>query len=93
MVVYLCLMAIGAALCVMASRSDRESERAKRVTYPTVEQVRTAGIHAVLRWNRFLPSPHTDEERKVVDAVVARLKQLREAEPHNFVTASKQVGF
>jgi pyruvate-formate lyase-activating enzyme len=63
------------------------------MTYPTVEQVSTAGVEAVLRWNRFLPSPRTLEQVKVVDAVVARLKVLREAKPQAYVAASKSIGW
>lgn len=61
------------------------------MTYPTLEQVSTSGVTAVLRWNRGLPSPRSDDEVAVLDAVVKRLAELRADDPGAFTTASKQL--
>ena len=61
--------------------------------YPTEEQVKTAGIHAVLRWNRFLPPPTSATEKKVLLAVLARHRELKEEKPGDFVAASREIGF
>lgn len=63
------------------------------MTYPTVEQVNDSGINAVLRWNRFLPSPRNDGEVAVINAVVKRLAKLKAEDPAAAVTASKEVGW
>ena len=51
----------------------------KTVYWPTVRQVEASNdLYQVLTWNRFLPSPISNEQRSVIEAVVKRLSELRE---------------
>lgn len=62
--------------------------------YPTAEQVRASDdVEAVLRWNRFLPSPANDEQVTVIDAVIKRLGELRARDNDAYVRASKNLGW
>lgn len=60
--------------------------------YPTMEQVEAAGQGALMSWSRFLPSP-TDENRPVLDRILARQAELREENPGGYVAASKSAGW
>lgn len=58
--------------------------------FPTRAEVEDAGATAILRWNRFLPSPRTHEELVVVKMIVDRLGNL---DPGERVAASREVGW
>ena len=63
-------------------------------TWPSVEEVeRCESVEACLRWNRFLPSPTDEGKVEVINAVVARLAELRKADPGGYVEASKALGW
>lgn len=65
-----------------------------RPTWPTLEQVEGCeDVEACLRWNRFLPSPAADHQVAVINAVVARLKVLRDRDNDAYVRASKNLGW
>lgn len=62
--------------------------------WPTVEEVeRCEDVEAVLRWNRFLPSPTTDAQVAVIDAVIKRMGELRDRDNGAYVQASKNLGW
>jgi hypothetical protein len=62
--------------------------------WPTVAEVEASeSVEAVLRWNRFLPSPPDDEKVKVIDAVIKRLGELRARDNDAYVRASKNLGW
>ncbi len=63
------------------------------MNYPTIERVRTADVESVLRWNRFLPSPRTPDQVKVINVIVTRLGALKEANPGEYVSTSKRIGW
>ena len=44
--------------------------------YPIIEQVENASRYQVCEWYRFLPSPCSDNEVKVMDKIVERFKKL-----------------
>lgn len=60
------------------------------MTYPTLEQVQRATATEIVRWNRFLPTPRSEAELAVINAVFARMIALNEPER---VRASKEVGW
>lgn len=57
-----------------------------------MEEVERADVVALLRWNRFLPSP-TDDERAAATRAFERLGELQAADPGAFVEASKGLGW
>lgn len=61
--------------------------------FPTLAQVEAAGVEQVLRWNRFMPLPQSDDDIVVIVAVVDRLGKLREQNPAAFTAASKNIGW
>lgn len=61
--------------------------------YPDVADVERAEIDALLRWNRFLPSPRTPGEMSVMNAVIERMADLRSRDPVDFSRASRLVGW
>ena len=62
-------------------------------TYPTVEQVNAADQRQLLSWTRFLPSPSDDAQIEVLNVAMDRQAELREANPAEFVAASKSLGW
>ena len=60
---------------------------------PTVKEIEAAGLEALLRWNRFLPSPQNDGEVAALNLIVERLGEKRVANPTGWVTASKAIGW
>lgn len=64
------------------------------LAYPTRDEVKTCeNVETCLRWNRFLPSPRTDNEVVVIDLVVERLRALRGRDNDAYVAASKNLGW
>lgn len=62
--------------------------------FPTATEVAAStSVEQVLRWNRCLPSPRTDAQVKVIDAVVKRLGELRTLDNAAYVRASKSIGW
>lgn len=62
--------------------------------WPSLAQVEeSTNVEAVLRWNRFLPSPRNDAQVKIIDAVIAKLAALRAEDNAAFVQASKNLGW
>lgn len=66
----------------------------RTVAWPTLKAVEECdSVYTCLEWNRFLPSPDTDDKVKVIDAVVRRLAILRSRDPNGYVQASKTLGW
>jgi len=64
-----------------------------QIPWPTIEEVEASDdCVQVMRWTRRLPSPATEAQVSVIDAVVKRHRELREARPRDMVAASKTVG-
>jgi hypothetical protein len=61
--------------------------------FPTLEQVESAGVEQVLRWNRFLPSPKDDGDVEVIRLNCERLAKLRGEDNAAYVAASKSIGW
>ena len=57
--------------------------------YPTKTQATKAHHVKVLQWYRFLESPKTDEERDILDVIIARMKDEKILTPQ----LSKAVGW
>lgn len=67
---------------------------ARTVAWPTVEEVESCeSVERCLEWNRFLPRPTEDAHVAVIDAVVKRLRELREQDNDAYVRASKHLGW
>lgn len=60
--------------------------------WPSMEEVEAADVVALLRWNRFLPSPD-DDERPAAQRAFERLGELKAKDPGAFVAASKGIGW
>lgn len=64
------------------------------IAWPRLEEVEGCeDVEVCLRWNRFLPSPTADHQVTVINAVVARLKVLRDRDNDAYVRASKSLGW
>lgn len=62
--------------------------------WPTVDEVLACDDPVtVQRWVRFLSGPTSDEQLRVIDAVLDRYRTLRDADPAAMVAASKAVGW
>lgn len=61
--------------------------------YPLLSQVATADIRQLLQWNRFLPSPSTEAELEVMNAIVDLMSIARDNDNASFVAASKSIGW
>ena len=59
--------------------------------YPTMEQVEAADIVALTSWVRRLPSPD-DDDRPVLERIMARYHAAKISNPSAAVAASKAVG-
>jgi hypothetical protein len=59
------------------------------MSYPTMEQVKTASAFSVTYWIRHLPSP-TDEQRPIMEAIIERRSEFTDEER---IRASKDVGW
>jgi len=51
---------------------------ARKISYPTANEVDKADITQLLTWNRFLASATNFVEYKIIDHIVARLKEEKE---------------
>lgn len=60
--------------------------------YPKMWEVEQAGQQQLMRWARHLPSPN-DDNREIMDAILARQSALRAVNPDGYTQASKDVGF
>lgn len=60
--------------------------------YPTSDEIERAGLETLVVWNRYLPSP-TDEQRPILERIVARYRDLAEQDPAAAVRASRRVGW
>jgi hypothetical protein len=59
--------------------------------YPTLTDVEACEDPVqIVRWNRFLPSPRSDEEVEVINGIFKRFGEL---EPAERTRASKAVGW
>jgi hypothetical protein len=70
--------------CRVASRTG-----ARRLMYPSLEEVHAASQEQLLRWYRFLPSPSQSFETLVLSEITARLSLLGGITPE----LSKRVGW
>lgn len=61
--------------------------------YPTLEQVEKASHEQLLRWNRFLPSPTSDDQIEVLNLIAERLKIQQSIDPAEHTRASKSIGW
>lgn len=43
---------------------------------PSMEEVEKAGREQICRWYRFLPSPITEEEMKIMDGIAEKFKEV-----------------
>ena len=51
---------------------------ARNVSYPTLQEVEICDdAYTVLSWNRFLPSPQSDDEVEIMNAIVKKLSKIR----------------
>lgn len=58
--------------------------------FPTAEQVDVGTAYEVMRWNRFLPSPRTENEVEILQKIVVRLRGFSQTDR---TAASKAVGW
>lgn len=66
----------------------------RTVAYPTLKEVEDCtSVERCLEWHRFLPSPQNEEQVAVINAEVAKLAELRKADPAAFTRASKNLGW
>lgn len=47
-----------------------------KTTYPTLKEVESADQYQICAWHRFLPSPISDEQIKIIDRLCVRLADL-----------------
>ena len=56
---------------------------------PTMEEVEKADREQICRWYRYLPSPITEEEMKIMDRIAERLQEVGGFTPE----ISKRIGW
>jgi hypothetical protein len=47
---------------------------AKYISWPTLEEVKTARNFQLLMWYRFLPAAENDEQVEIINAIVQRIQ-------------------